>query len=356
MITEREYPNIIPPHILDDYLARGWYRMGQSIFTCHFLWFSDQLYSAIWLRLDLTTFSFNKRQRKLINRNEKVFRYEYGPLKLTTKKNRLYQRYRISFKGRIAITLRDSLQDGTDFNIYNTHEVRVYDGDKLIAFSFFDLGENSISSISGVYDPDYQSHSLGFYTMLLEMKYGLKKGYKYYYPGYIVPGYPRFDYKQKIGLIEYYNPINGEWKNYDKVNPPSTPLSTIHQRIDAIQAFFQTQEIAQQKCIYPLFEANLFGFWKAAYLEQPVFLWCYPEKINTNYLIVIYNLKSHNYQLLQCTQFDDLPFYINDINTKEEEHLNKFTELLIIEKVLAKSDDMTVIRDAAILFKEHLLE
>ncbi|MFK7932945.1 MAG: arginyl-tRNA--protein arginylyltransferase, partial [Saprospiraceae bacterium] len=73
MTTEREYPVFIVPEELDDYLSHGWYRMGQAIFTCHFLWFGEKLYSAIWLRLPLLTFQFSKGQRKLLRRNAQRF-------------------------------------------------------------------------------------------------------------------------------------------------------------------------------------------------------------------------------------------------------------------------------------------
>ena len=38
----------------------------------------------------------------------------------------------------------------------------------------------------------------------------------YYYPGYVVPGYHRFDYKLKIGEVEFYDPtsqMNGSLMN-----------------------------------------------------------------------------------------------------------------------------------------------
>ena len=44
MFTEKHVPDSITGEELDDYLDRGWYRMGQSIFTCHFLFFNDSLY------------------------------------------------------------------------------------------------------------------------------------------------------------------------------------------------------------------------------------------------------------------------------------------------------------------------
>ena len=40
---------------------------------------------------------------------------------------------------------------------------------KLVAFSVFDKGADSIQSIKGVYDYDYSEHSLGIYSMILEI-------------------------------------------------------------------------------------------------------------------------------------------------------------------------------------------
>ena len=36
---------------LDKYLERGWFRMGQTIFTTNFLKFNGLIYSVIWLRI-----------------------------------------------------------------------------------------------------------------------------------------------------------------------------------------------------------------------------------------------------------------------------------------------------------------
>ena len=61
--AEKHYPEVLLPEDLDAYLEKGWYRMGQTIFTTHFLCFDKGFFSAIWVRLDLQNFSFNKRQR-----------------------------------------------------------------------------------------------------------------------------------------------------------------------------------------------------------------------------------------------------------------------------------------------------
>lgn len=346
MITERQYPKKILPEELDLYLSKGWYRMGQSIFTCHFLWFGDRLYSAIWLRLKLKDFSFSKKQRKILKRNKKHFQYIYRPARLTRDKEILYQKYRACFDGRLAPTLKESLQDGTDFNIYNTYEICVYNQEnQLIAFSLFDVGKKSIASIQGIYDHDYAAYSLGYYTMLLEMQYGLEHHIAHYYPGYIVPGYHRFDYKKRIGDVDFFNIKLKKWQIYDKKNPPYSPLKQIELKLEHLQEKLAPY-IPSKKCMYPLFEANLFGFWQAPYLEHPVFLWCMPRRVNRSYLTVVYDLLKEHYILLRCSQFDDLPFVLKDYPHPSAFFPITFIELLVMEDVLAISksaDEMVAI-------------
>ena len=147
MFAEKHYPEVMIPEELDAYLAKGWYRMGQTIFTTHFLCFGRSFYSAIWIRLPLQGYQFRKSLRKAFRRNQQRFRHRVGPASITPEKEQLYRRYKASFPGILAPSLKDSLLDGEDYNIYNTYEVAVYEGSKLVALSFFDLGKNSAASI-----------------------------------------------------------------------------------------------------------------------------------------------------------------------------------------------------------------
>ena len=65
MFTEIHFPIEILPKELDNYLARGWFRMGQMIFTCHVLCFKDQVYSTVWIRLELDSYYFEKKHAKI---------------------------------------------------------------------------------------------------------------------------------------------------------------------------------------------------------------------------------------------------------------------------------------------------
>ncbi len=182
MFTDKYYPDRIAAESLDTYLEKGWYRMGQSIFTTHFLSFDRRFYSAIWIRLALNNYVFSKRLRKLCRRNEELFRCEYGPMRLDEEKEALYQRYRNTFPGVLSYSLKEALLDEEESNVYSTWEVRLYQEEQLVAFSFFDIGQHSAASIQGVYSPDYRGYSLGFYTMLLEIKWCMSQGMNHYYP------------------------------------------------------------------------------------------------------------------------------------------------------------------------------
>ena len=218
MFALKHYPQRISGRELDIYLLRGWYRMGQNIFTTHFLCFGRDFYSAIWIRQDLQGYRFRKSLRKILRKNDQAFQVYARPALINTEREQLFQLYRRNFPGELAPTLLDALQDGGFTNIFNTYEIAIYDQDQLVGLSYFDLGEASAASITGIYHPDYQQQSLGFYTMLREIQFCQEQGIRYYYPGYVVPGYARFDYKARIGEVEYFDLANHSWRPYHLFN------------------------------------------------------------------------------------------------------------------------------------------
>jgi len=195
---------------LDTYLVKGWFRSGQYIYTVSSINIDGTRYYPVRIRLPLQGYEFRKSLRKVWNKNQcftTVIRKAY----ITPEKEALYEKFLIRFDSYISPTLSDSLQEGGDTTIYNTYEAAVYEGKKLIAVSFFDLGKTSMASIMGVFDPAYSKYSLGFYTMLAEINFGKAKGFAYYYPGYVIPGYPKFDYKLRIGEVEFYDAEEDVW-------------------------------------------------------------------------------------------------------------------------------------------------
>lgn len=308
--------------------------MGQTIFTTHFLCFGDQFYSTLWIRQNLENYTFRKSLRKILRKNDQQFRCHFGAVELTDEKELLYQLYRQNFPGVIAPSLLESLQDGGETNVYKTVEFSVYDGDKLIALSFFDLGETSVASILGIYHPAYTNQSLGFYTMIKEMEYAMEQGFKYFYPGYIVPGYQRFDYKTRIGAVDYFNMRTGRWLPYAEIRPTDIPLEKIHQKLEEAKAIITESGVEAAIRYYPLFEANLFGYWRLPFFDYPLLLECRPGPNREAYYLIVFDPRTNLFQLLFCTKYEEVQFYFSDTYADTFDHPRYFLDLLNVDHVI----------------------
>ncbi|MEL7120093.1 MAG: arginine-tRNA-protein transferase [Bacteroidota bacterium] len=339
MFAEKHYPELLQPKELDTYLEKGWYRMGQSIFTTHFLCFGESIFSAIWIRLDIRSYSFRKSLKKIIKKNKKDFTTIVRKAIIDYKREELYQKYKRNFKGLLAPSLQDSLLDGEDSNLYNTYEVAVYDGNQLIAVSYFDLGYKSSASIMGIYDPDYQQYSLGIYTMLAEIEYSQSIKLNYYYPGYVVPGYERFDYKLRIGDVDYFDIKERKWKSFLALDQSDIPINKMQEKLNTLQLLLNKNHIRSEKLFYPLFEANLFGFWPTYFFDYPVFLLCHVlNKKKDYYIVVAYDIRDSSYQLLGCAPFEDIKFYFNESYTRSFDRSRFFLDLVVVERLFHYSE------------------
>lgn len=337
MFAEKHHPDHLLPEDLDLYLSKGWYRMGQTIFTTHFLSFDARFYSAIWVRLPLEDYEFSKSLRKVMRRNSTHFRTCVAPGSLNKEKETLYQKYRGVFPGILSASLRDSLLDGGKRNIYNTYEITVYEGRKLVACSYFDLGVTSAASILGFYDPEYSAHSLGLYTMLAEINFCMQQGMSWFYPGYVVPGYHRFDYKLRIGEVEYFDLRSDGWLPYAGMS--ETPLQTMERQSERLHQLLKSVRLPSRMMHYPLFEANLFGFWDAPYLEYPAFVLCAAPPRDNGYIIAVYDVRDAQFKLLRCSPFDDAGFYLSDAFLKNFSPEHFFVELLVVQETLLQSSN-----------------
>lgn len=211
MITGFIEPSSLSPSELDRYLELGWYRMGRALITTDYLVSGGEVRSAVWTRLDLRRHRWKTSLRKRMARNARRFRVEVGELGLDATHEQLYARYRDMVGGNRAPTLDDVLGGEEGRRLFDTREIRVLDGDELVAFSWFDVGRESVQSLVGVYDPDHRRYGLGFYTMLLEIEHAAAIGMRFHYAGYVLAEPSCMDYKLRVGQLEYLDPDTKRW-------------------------------------------------------------------------------------------------------------------------------------------------
>ena len=66
-----------------------------------------------------------------------------------------------------------------------------------------------------MFEPSEEKRSLGILTMLLEIRYALERGKKFYYSGYAYEGSSFYDYKKRFSALESFD-WNGGWEKFSE--------------------------------------------------------------------------------------------------------------------------------------------
>lgn len=204
--------------ILDNYLAEGYYRYRQLLFTTFYIEYLGALHDVFWLRTDVSSVKAGSSSNKILRQN-KSFTYSITPLQITTEMEELFALYREYVPFEHAQSIHDNLYGDSSNNIFDSYVIKVFDGDMLIAFGCFDKGEKSIAGILNAYHPKYKKYSLGKYLILLKIEYCIQNQITYYYTGYIGLGLHYFDYKvfpdkNAVQVLLHEPPI---WVPYNKL-------------------------------------------------------------------------------------------------------------------------------------------
>jgi leucyl-tRNA---protein transferase len=308
MFAKMRTPVSLSPAELDSYLAQGWFRMRQTIFTTNFLHFNSNFYSVLWLRVALEGFVECKKHRSLKKLNAK-FRTEVRKAALTAEHEELYRAYRNAVSFEVSPTLHDLLIGNETYNRYDTYEVNIYDEDKLIAVGFFDLGQVSAAGISCIYDPDYKKFSLGKYLMFTKIDFCRQQGLRYFYPGYLVPGYRPFDYKAEIGKdsLEWFRFASNEWLPFENFTASMNPILCMREKLFELKKRLEYDQLGGNIVYYKFFDAGLDpGYSGNDLFDFPVFL--YISSSRNQYKVVVYDVRDNRFHLLQCSAIVHLDY------------------------------------------------
>lgn len=300
MYTQVARPEKLTPEELDRYLARGWYRTGQVLFTCRFTFYDGVLRPTIWTRVPLAGYTFRRGLRRLMRRNERSFDSTVGPVRLDETHEALYQRYCASVRGRRPESLEDLLTGGIAGDLFDTRQIEVWAGDRLVAFSLFDVGRKAVESITGVYDPDFAWASLGFYTMLLELRWSLEAGIELYYPGYVMPGEPVMDYKLRLGHLEHFEPELQRWRPIGVLPQYEMPTDRMRRALDAVHAVLTEAGIRARVMEYPAYDLGAWNPHIAGFVDHPLVLVCARTRGSEPLQVVTFNLDTERFELLRC--------------------------------------------------------
>lgn len=216
------------PAMMDAFWADGWRHFGTTFFRDMFSVVDNTFRVVLPLRIDAARWTPTDSRRRVLRKNADL-QVVIGDAVIDDERRRLFDRHKQRFRDNVPDSLRDFLSPVPSLVPCSTRECCVYDGDRLVAVSYFDVGGHACSSVYAVFDPASGRRSLGTFTLLQELLYTQETGRRYLYLGYGHREASHYDYKKSFRATEFYN-WRGEWlplETLDTFALPYHPLESI---------------------------------------------------------------------------------------------------------------------------------
>ena len=209
LIEDHEYRQQVSPEELDRLLAEGWRHFGTLFFRYNAAVMEGKLQFIMPLRIDLSEWSATRSQKRVVKKNGDL-RTEIRSASIDREKQTMFLRHSLRFNENRPTSLENFLHPEPAEIPCRCDEVAVFLDEKLVAVSFLAIGKESVSSIYGIFEPQYANRSLGMFTMLEEINFAQELGVKYYYSGYSTLGPSHYDYKKGFEALYAYD-WGGQW-------------------------------------------------------------------------------------------------------------------------------------------------
>ena len=200
--------SFLPPAILDEFLAAGYRRNGNTIYAMR----CPDCAACVPIRLDPATFRPSRNMRRVRERNQDLD-ISLGPLEVTPEKLQLLERFLNSrYPGR-ASTALDYYSGFFVNSLVPSMEISFRLSGKLLGVSIVDLAERSLSAVYFYFDPAFEKKSLGTFNILYLMELARREHCDYLYLGYWIEPVAAMAYKARFR--PHYLLVNGEWLQVD---------------------------------------------------------------------------------------------------------------------------------------------
>ncbi len=216
---------------LDEVLAAGFRRSGWFFYrtqcrTCQ---------ACEPLRIEVEKFNETRSMRRVRRLGDQHLQMQVAAPTLDHERLRVFNAHR---SGR-NLDRGEPDADASDYSSFllnafcEVMELSFWDGDKLVAVSITDVGENSLSAVYCFFDPAYSWLSPGTYAILNQVSLARQDHYQWLYLGMFVEDNAHLCYKARFGPHERLR--NGVWQPFESViidksraahsTPDSPPIS-----------------------------------------------------------------------------------------------------------------------------------
>ena len=181
-------------------------------------------------RIDLQKFRLSKSMRRTRNRN-KDLRQQIGPIELTREKFELFETFVNTQFGTKTEHLATAQERRVFYDSWHknqagrTQEISYWCGNRLMAVSTVDIGDEGLYSHYCYYDLTVPRRRLGIFTFLKEIEYCQERGWSHLYIGFMNRESKKLRYKEQFNAMELLLPGSG-WTPYQSCDEPSGGLSS----------------------------------------------------------------------------------------------------------------------------------
>jgi arginyl-tRNA--protein-N-Asp/Glu arginylyltransferase len=197
------------PAQMDALWAEGWRHFGVYFFRYSRLGNNH----VLPLRVRLADHTPSRSQRRARNRNQDL-QLKLQPAFVNSEVEALFARHRTRFTHNVPESIYSFISRRPAYIPCRCHSLTLYHQNRLVGISYLDEGEQATSSVYQCFDPAYTKRSLGILMIVHSIELSRSWGKAYYYPGYAYQEPSEYDYKKRLGALEYFD-WQGNWLKFE---------------------------------------------------------------------------------------------------------------------------------------------
>jgi arginyl-tRNA--protein-N-Asp/Glu arginylyltransferase len=209
--SQNLYPDPSSPmsnKLYSELIQYGFRRSGNSSYRPH----CPACSACVPARINVAEFKISRSQRRCLKRNELITTHHH-PAEFNPQHFALYTRYLQARHGGGGMDnpTKESYQNFLLSYWSESQFLEFKDGDRLIGVAVTDHVDRALSAFYTFFDPDYESHSLGTYGILEQIKLAQSLQLTHLYLGYWIEDCQKMRYKANFSALEGY--INHQWQS-----------------------------------------------------------------------------------------------------------------------------------------------
>lgn len=211
----------VAPEVMDRLWAEGWRHFGTYFFR--YAQLSGQ--TVLPLRVRLAEHRLRRSQLRVLKKNKDI-RLELQPAFVNAEVEALFAQHKTRFSHSIPESIYNFISDRPAHIPCRCHSLTLYHQGRLVGISYLDEGAQATSSVYQCFDPAYARRSLGILMIVHSIELSQSWGKAFYYPGYAYLEPSEYDYKKRLGALEYFD-WKGNWRKFEGASVLHSPPSHI---------------------------------------------------------------------------------------------------------------------------------